>query len=288
MLKSPCSLTPQMIGSILIKLKPQGEIKVRGNSGEDLYSLFLNVLTKNDKDLAEGINDSEKEKPLTISPLLKGAKSSQGYTLLFPNQSTSFRITYLKEELSKLIIKGFLFLSDRKEPLKFSNGEILIERVDWQQGNKANFTSFEEIFSSAQDERKVTLEFCSPTSLRSEEEENPFPLPEPVFSSLFKKWKAFSDVKIPALIEKEFRKIRAPRFRLKTEHVNFSDSRATGFMGKVYYELPETMSKEIQKGINALADFAFYSGVGYKTFLGMGQTRRVIKSKNIRDFPTVT
>jgi CRISPR-associated endoribonuclease Cas6 len=29
--------------------------------------------------------------------------------------------------------------------------------------------------------------------------------------------------------------------------------------------------------LNTLADFAFYAGVGIKTTMGMGQTRRVVK-----------
>ena len=74
--------------------------------------------------------------------------------------------------------------------------------------------------------------------------------------------------------EKEFEKIRVTRFRLKTELVNFSKYKIIGFVGKVVYELPETIDKEIKNTINALADFAFYSGVGYKTTMGMGQVRR--------------
>ncbi|MFQ6083041.1 MAG: CRISPR-associated endoribonuclease Cas6 [Candidatus Aminicenantia bacterium] len=267
-----------MIGSILIKLKPQGEIKIIGKGGETLYSLFLNILNRENKNLAKEIHDLKSEKPVTVSPFLKGTKFSNGYSVLSPNESVSFRITYLKEELLEPIIKGFISLSARNEPIKLSNGKILIEKVDMQKATHAGFTSFQEILSKAKNEETIVLEFCSPTSFRSQGEQKLFPLPELVFSSLLKKWDAFSGKKLLseiAEIEKEFGKIRVTRFRLKTELLNFSKYKIIGFIGKVVYELPETIDKEIKKIINALADFAFYSGVGYKTTMGMGQARRV-------------
>jgi CRISPR-associated endoribonuclease Cas6 len=265
-----------VIGSILIKLKTQQKIRILGNGGETLYSLFLNVLNEENKNLAKEIHDLKSEKPVTISPFLKGVKFSNGYSLISSEEIVTFRITYLKEELLEPIIKGFISLSAKKEPVKLGNGRIFIEKIDMQKSSQANFTSFEEVFSKAKDEEIIALEFYSPTSFRSRGEQKLFPLPELVFSSLLKKWNAFSEIKIPQEIEKEFKKIRVTRFRLKTELVNFSKYKIVGFIGKVVYELPETIDKENKKIINALSDIAFYSGVGYKTTMGMGQTRRLI------------
>lgn len=272
-----------MIGSVLIKLRAQGEIKVPGNGGEALYRLIQGIISKNNKILSNEIQDSKKEKPLTVSPFLKGIRSSQGYSILFPNKAAPFRITYLQEEILEPIIKEFL--SAREKSFKFSDGDILVERVDWQQGKEAAYTSFEEIYSRTQDERQIILEFCSPTSLQNEDGQNLFPLPEQVFASLQKKWNAFSEIEIPAEVQEEFEKIKVIQFRLKTELVNLSKLRIMGFRGKVAYEIPEKMSREHRRAINALADFTFYSGVGRKTYLGLGQARRVINSvKNNTSF----
>lgn len=263
-----------MIGSVLIKLKSEEEIRILGNGGESLYSLLLNILNRENKNLAKEIHDSKSEKPITVSPFLKGAKFSSGYSFISPKRPFTFRMTYLKEKLLEPIIKGFISLSAKNEPLKLGNGKILIEKVDIQKSSQADFTSFEEILSRVKDDKTIALEFCSPTSFRSRGEQKLFPLPELVFSSLLKKWNTFSEIKIPQEIEKEFEKIRVTRFRLKTELVNFSEYKIIGFIGKVVYELPETIDKETKKTINALSDFAFYSGVGYKTTIGMGQARR--------------
>jgi CRISPR-associated endoribonuclease Cas6 len=263
-----------LIGSVLVKLKTQSEIKVLGGGEEGLLILVLDILHKNDKNLAKEIQASQGEIAFTVSPFLKGTKTSRGYSRLYPDRTTSFRITYLKERIFESLIKGLLFSLNEKETLKFSGGEILLERVDWQQGKKASFTSFEEISSQAQDDRRIILEFCSPTTFESEEEPL-FPLPERVFSSLLKKWNAFSDVKIPSRVQGEFKKIRVIQHRLKTEIVLFSEERIIGFMGKATYELPETIDEKTKEAINALADFAFYSGIGDKTDRGMGQARRL-------------
>jgi CRISPR-associated endoribonuclease Cas6 len=263
-----------LIGSVLIKFQTQSEIEVLGSGEEGLQDLVLAVLQESDKNLAKEIQDSQGEVPLTVSPFLKGAKTSRGFSFLYPYRTTSFRITYLKEKIFESLIKGLLFFLNKNKALKFSGGEILLERVDWQQGKKASFTSFEEISSQARDDRRIILEFCSPTTFKNEEEPL-FPLPEQVFSSLLKKWNAFSEVKIFSRIQEEFKKIRVIQHRLKTEIVPFSEDKIIGFMGKATYELPETIDEKTRKAVNALADFAFYSGIGDKTDKGMGQARRL-------------
>jgi CRISPR-associated endoribonuclease Cas6 len=271
-----------LIGSVLIKFQTQSEIEVLGSGEEGLQVLVLTVLQKNDKNLAKEIQDSQGEIAFTVSPFLKGAKSSRGYSLLYPGRTTSFRITYLKEKIFESLIKGLLFFLNKKATLKFSGGEILLERVDWQQGKKAGFTSFEEISSQAQDDRRIILEFCSPTTFEDEEEQL-FPLPEQVFSSLLKKWNVFSEVKIPSRVQGEFKKIRVIQHRLKTEIVPFSEDKIIGFMGKATYELPETIDEKTREAVNALADLAFYSGIGDKTDRGMGQARR-LKNPDLEKF----
>jgi CRISPR-associated endoribonuclease Cas6 len=58
--------------------------------------------------------------------------------------------------------------------------------------------------------------------------------------------------------------------------LRFRRSPQVGFVGQVTYGLmAENEAARCQ--LNALADFAFYAGVGIKTTMGMGQTRRVVK-----------
>ena len=265
-----------MIGSIIIKLKPQSEIKLSGSDGKYLYKLVAGIIKKNNKKIFQELHDTQKENSLTISPFVKGVKSCRNYTLLLPEQSAVFRITYLKEDFFKAILEGFLSLSNKKQDLPLSRGNIRIERVDWQQGTQAVFTSFEDILSHAQADKLIILEFCSPTFLGKEDGQKPFPFPESVFSSLFKKWNAHSEIKMPLSIQERFKNIEVTQFRLKTENTYLNQEKITGFRGKVCYKLPLRMDIKTKKAVNALADFSFYSGVGKGTIKGMGQARRII------------
>jgi len=55
----------------------------------------------------------------------------------------------------------------------------------------------------------------------------------------------------------------------------YRTERFTGFVGKCTFRLKGHPSSDIIKALNTLADFAFYSGTGMKTTMGMGLTRRI-------------
>jgi CRISPR-associated endoribonuclease Cas6 len=58
--------------------------------------------------------------------------------------------------------------------------------------------------------------------------------------------------------------------------LRFRRSYQIGFTGRVTYGL--MADNEIARAqLNALADAALYLGVGYKTTMGMGQTRRIVR-----------
>jgi CRISPR-associated endoribonuclease Cas6 len=44
-----------------------------------------------------------------------------------------------------------------------------------------------------------------------------------------------------------------------------------GFKGRVTYTYPRQIDAPTRQALNALADFGFFAGVGYKTTMGMGQ-----------------
>lgn len=69
--------------------------------------------------------------------------------------------------------------------------------------------------------------------------------------------------------------------------MNFGRYKQLGFVGDCEYQFLDNVSKggsseanresqELLKQADALANFAFYCGTGYKTTMGMGQTRRQV------------
>jgi CRISPR-associated endoribonuclease Cas6 len=75
--------------------------------------------------------------------------------------------------------------------------------------------------------------------------------------------------------------IRVSGYRLKTGLLDFGTYRELGFQGDVSYEIDARAPDELVKTIQALGDFAFFSGVGAKTTMGMGQARRMSHARSI-------
>ena len=105
-------------------------------------------------------------------------------------------------------------------------------------------------------------------------------MPWNVFDSLARKWNEFSDIpiKIDDLLEWVTEYVWVSEHEVRTQVLQFDRFAQKGFVGTVTYEVKRG-TPELAHIVNALADFALYAGVGYKTTMGMGQCRRVANSK---------
>ena len=79
------------------------------------------------------------------------------------------------------------------------------------------------------------------------------------------------------------------RIQTQTQMLDFGVHKEVGFVGSCTYEFyedwgvyddeemppPTPIDPEMLRLVNLLADFVFYCGTGYKTTMGMEQTRRV-------------
>ena len=63
--------------------------------------------------------------------------------------------------------------------------------------------------------------------------------------------------------------------KLHTEVSSNYDSKFIGCVGEISYRILGDVEPIAIKQINALANFALYAGVGRKTTMGMGMTRRL-------------
>ncbi len=113
------------------------------------------------------------------------------------------------------------------------------------------------------------------------------PLPELVFQNLVRRWEDIAPPELLGVIEKD----RLERYLqedgviivdydLKPHHVHFTTHEQHGFIGSCTYQLrgpDERTTPEapltLRQQIFLLAQLAFYSGVGYKTTMGLGQVR---------------
>jgi CRISPR-associated endoribonuclease Cas6 len=56
---------------------------------------------------------------------------------------------------------------------------------------------------------------------------------------------------------------------------DFGNYRQIGFVGPCTLGMPRRQVADVLRGMQLLCDTAFFTGVGYKTTMGMGQARRL-------------
>ena len=259
-----------MLASLVVRLSPKKALQLKGRGGEALHGLLMSILDLYSPYLAVRVHEAPEPKPFTLSPLLGDVQLSWGRALLSPPQEGYFHITLLTNwavtEISKALFQAI------KRELELSSGTAVIKGVEFSSSEEVRSTTYEELWQNAEPGEEIILEFLSPTSFHHGGKEFLFPEPRSVFSSLLRKWNAFSERKFEA---PEWETILVSKYNLRTELVHFSSYKMVGFKGRVSFLLPEGSSEQFKRVANCLANFAFFAGTGAKTTMGMGQTRRI-------------
>ena len=164
------------------------------------------------------------------------------------------------------------------------------------------YSSYNELVTLAQSQHfstshPLTLDFASLTTfhrlLTTDKKYGEFyaqlPLPHYVFPGLAKRWHELAPPELVSVIQKEQIKnyiaedgIIIDDYQLQTHHVHFTEYVQRGFVGTCRYVMrgpDEATTKEspltLRQQLQLLSWLAFYTGVGYKPTMGMGQTRLV-------------
>jgi CRISPR-associated endoribonuclease Cas6 len=143
----------------------------------------------------------------------------------------------------------------------------------------AQRSTYEQLYTRAVERPPAsqhTLDFVSPTVCRSQGRNQLMPVPRLIFASLWESWHAFAPVPLPpALLPMLSTEVDVLRYELKTQMYDFGNYRQVGFVGPCTFGLPQRQPADVLRGMQLLLESAFFTGVGYKTTMGMGQTRRL-------------
>lgn len=281
----------EMLYSIALKLRPVQEGSIPATVGRQAYAAFLATVRQADKALAEVLHEAPvSPKPFTVSPLLGVPRALEGWVAITPGKDYYLRFTVLLPDIFQQFMRRFL-RAETRPTLRLGRVEFLISEVLTTPGSSpwAGYTSFGQLWEKAEAMEDIRLEFTSPTAfnLGTRDWGKHFVvLPEPtlVFRSLLKAWNAYAPMTFAEEPLREYvaENVVVKRHDIRTQMLRYPRHFQVGFIGTVTYGLmaddPSTSSgqrQEIRRQLNALADFAFYAGVGYHTTMGMGQTRRV-------------
>ena len=227
---------------------------------------------------------------------------------LQPQETYTVRLTLLLGDLFPLFYEALTpFAASRRDSetapfLHIGKQRCQLEEMLLTRDDPCGWTSFTSLPQLVEQVRQLhpdrsaalTLEFASLTTFNRGNSKTGygsypvmFPLPEYVFQNLLKRWEDIAPPELAGLIQREQIEqylqedgIIVVDYNLKPHHVHFTTHQQRGFVGTCTYQLrgrDEQIAPEspltVRQQIYLLAFLAFYSGVGYKTAMGLGQTR---------------
>jgi CRISPR-associated endoribonuclease Cas6 len=128
---------------------------------------------------------------------------------------------------------------------------------------------------------RVDIAFATPTTFHSQGRSLPLPLPRLVFGSLIDRWNAYAPLRIdPEVLAVVDQAAIIGRYELRTEMVPLGGGLQVGFVGRCGYVLTpgrglRPADEYAWRVMHLMAAWAFFSGIGAKTTMGMGTARTV-------------
>ncbi len=226
-----------------------------------------------------------------------------------PEKTYTVRITLLLGELFPLFHEALMSFNTRdissaNPPfMQFGKRSFLLEEVILANDDPSGwtgFTSFTHLVEKAQAQKlgkvqPLTLEFASNTTFSRGSAKNceygnyyaRLPLPQYVFPYLVRRWQELAPPDLSNIVQSERIEeyvqnegIIIAGYDLQPHQVTFTNHVQPGFTGTCTYHLrgpderlPEGSPLTVRQQIWLLSQLAFYTGVGYKTAMGMGRVR---------------
>ncbi len=285
-----------MLASLTVYMFPVEKAILPPTMGHYIHAVFLDISRQMDDKMAERLHADQPYKPFTVSPLQgKFDKHGKGKISIRAGTECWVRFTILDDHLLSAVVR--FFLDSKSSMLRLGDSIFQITEVTTDRGDAngswSACTTFEEIIDGSSPFDKLSVRFYSPTAFKVHNQSanlaqnHVFPDPLHCFQSWLRKWNALSKIHVDErkLLEFVQQHLQLSRYSIKTKIMNFGGYKQLGFIGDCEYRFVNGMSsggssgtngrsKDLLKQAEALARFAFYSGTGYKTTMGMGQTRR--------------
>ncbi len=260
--------------ALILHSIPHDNLEMDHITGEALHRLFYTILASGDRQFTEELHTANGIKPFTIALLSKRRKTiRKGEDLLI-------RFTFLDEVLYAKFTEGALKLSYGFN-IKGIELTPSIVNISSSPNSWMGQSSWDGLYKAASDSYIITLQFATPTVFKQGDIDLPLPVPRLIFGAYLEKWNRFSPTKLSEDLPEIFtRNIALTNCAIKSVPFYTVRTVISGFIGSCTFRIRGSLSEELRKQINLLADFAFYAGTGRKTTHGMGMTRRICEQQN--------
>lgn len=246
--------------------------------GIGVRAWFLKAVSAANSTLSERLHDGHQLRPYTVSSLLL----SNSRRALLPDTPVTIRVTALEDELTR--VTRDLMPTLVGTTIVLAGLPFVVEAVTtdaavhpWA-GESTDIDLVQQWSLSANPlMRTIALQFDSPTAFHSKGNTVPFPLPALIFGSLVDRWNAFNQLQLSEDARKFAEEsVALTRYQLRSIHIPTEQqagrsSAEIGFTGYARY-FTRRWDRYWVGVLHTLAAYAFYSGMGVNTTLGMGRT----------------
>ena len=270
----------QYLYSIILEMSAINDATLPATMGHQGHALFLDLNTGFHPSLATRLHSELDYTPFTLSPI-KGAKERDKQLLLEGGQTYRLRITLLDGGTLWQCLSQ-QFLQAPKLSLELGKASFMLTRVistpSADPTGWASYTDWQTLASTPA-QSSITMHFASPTAFSMGERHFIlFPEPALLWHSLLRSWNRYA----PACLQMDKQAVREFRtnnvvisdYDLHTTTLHFPKYSQKGFVGSCTYQVKT--DDAYTSHITALASFARYAGIGYKTTMGMGSGTNIL------------
>lgn len=238
--------------------------------GAHAHAAILTAITRCDARCGQSLHDARRDK---------------GFTLAIVESSSSLaklRLTFMLREgvaYDDALVNSFA----ESAALRIGTKHYEVVQVDLHDPVWSTICTWDDL-KMEQPARFMDFEFVTPTAISKKSDEGRFThiLPEArdVFMGLARRWAALNGPHLPHDLEGFIQSGGCVicEHTIRSETFVAPDRTQKGFVGHVGYEcLGKNRDKVL--ALNALARFAYFSGVGYQTARGMGAVRTYLDGK---------
>lgn len=260
-----------MLAAIEVTAYPKQDCSLPHSCSHLLHAALLNEIRSDNPDMSQLLHDDAQVKQFAISTLWPRTRAS-GDSLSIPKYTECrFRVSTVSRPVFEAFSKAIFGAVARKGRICLNGVDLELLEAGMEHPNGGAAT-FEELLSEPV--AQACIKFVSPTTFRRKGLNVPLPDPGLVYGSLWQKWQAYSDIGFAEEVYDEMCGALALRAaNVHTRVWKFPRYTMTGFVGISEFELVREVSCVAKRLFGGLTRMAFFTGVGYRTTMGVGQRR---------------
>jgi CRISPR-associated endoribonuclease Cas6 len=267
-----------LLYSIILELSAINTVTLTTSTGHQAHALFLHLIQQIDPALATRLHDEPDYRPFTVSPLM-GAQECNGEMVLQAGHLYHLRLTFLDGGSLWQCLNTHMLGTAATTTLQIGPAAFCLHRLLSTSSSDptgwAEWTTWQQLATTPAC-RTITMHLASPTAFSMGNRQFAlFPEPLLLWESLMRTWNRYAPTALQ--IEKSsFREaisqsVSVQDYILQTMTLRFPGYIQRGCVGSCTYQIKATGNDAAR--LSALAAFARYAGIGYKTTMGMGQAR---------------